>query len=87
MRAWTGAYLRQLMTLDYCAALAAGWLAFQVRFGDFDTQESAYILLGLALPLLWLAALELVPMTTGFWASALTSSAACSTPQLARPLS
>ncbi|MGN6681829.1 MAG: sugar transferase [Streptosporangiaceae bacterium] len=47
------------MTLDYCAALAAGWIAFQIRFGDFDSQDSAYILLGLALPLLWLAALEL----------------------------
>jgi len=59
VRAWTGAYRRQLMTLDYCAALAAGWLAFQIRFGDFDPQDSAYMWLGLALPVLWLAALEL----------------------------
>lgn len=58
-RAWTSAYRRQLMTLDYCAALAAGWLAFQIRFRDFDAQNSAYIWLGLALPVLWPAALEL----------------------------
>jgi exopolysaccharide biosynthesis polyprenyl glycosylphosphotransferase len=59
VRAWNAAYRRQLMTLDYCAALAAAWLAFEVRFGDFDSQESAYIWLGLALPVLWLTALEL----------------------------
>ncbi len=47
------------MILDGCAALAAGWLAFEIRFGSTDTQDSAYIWLGLALPVLWLAALEL----------------------------
>jgi exopolysaccharide biosynthesis polyprenyl glycosylphosphotransferase len=59
VRAWTSAYRRQLMTLDYCAALAAGWVGFEVRFGTLDAQNSVYLWLGLALPLFWLAALEL----------------------------
>jgi exopolysaccharide biosynthesis polyprenyl glycosylphosphotransferase len=59
VRAWTAAYQRQLVVVDVCVALAAGWLAFEVRFGSTDTQDSAYILLGLALPVLWLIAVEL----------------------------
>ena len=45
--------------MDACCALAAGWLAFQARFGGADGAASAYFLLGLALPALWLTALEL----------------------------
>jgi exopolysaccharide biosynthesis polyprenyl glycosylphosphotransferase len=59
VRAWTATYRLQLVIVDICAALAAGWLAFEVRFGSTDTQDSAYIWLGLALPVLWLAALKL----------------------------
>ena len=59
VRAWTSAYKRQLVILDVCSGLAAGWLAFEVRFGSTDTQDASYIWLGLALPVLWLAALEL----------------------------
>ena len=59
VRAWTSAYKRQLLIVDGCAALAAGWLAFEVRFGSTDTQDASYVWLGLALPVLWLAALEL----------------------------
>ncbi len=59
MRVWTIAYRRQLLIVDACAALAAGWLAFEVRFSLADTQDSAYIWFGLALPLIWLAAVEL----------------------------
>jgi exopolysaccharide biosynthesis polyprenyl glycosylphosphotransferase len=59
MRIWTIAYRRQLLIVDVCAALAAGWLAFEVRFSLADTQNSAYIWFGLALPLIWLAAVEL----------------------------
>ena len=59
VRAWTGAYQRQLVILDVCAGLAAGFLAFDVRFGSTDTQDAAYIWLGLALPVLWVTALEL----------------------------
>jgi len=59
VRAWTSAYKRQLVILDVCSGLAAGWLAFEVRFGSTDTRDASYIWLGLALPVLWLAALEL----------------------------
>src|SRR5260221_3742127 len=59
VRAWTGAYLRQLLIMDVCSALAAGWLAFEARFGSADTNDSAYIWLVLALPAIWLVALEL----------------------------
>lgn len=59
VRAWTSAYKRQLVIVDACAALAAGWLAFEVRFGSTDAQDAPYIWLGLALPVLWLTALEL----------------------------
>ncbi len=59
VRAWTGAYLRQLVIMDVCSALAAGWLAFEGRFGSADTNDSAYIWLVLALPAIWLVALEL----------------------------
>ncbi len=59
VRAWTGAYLRQLVIVDVCSALAAGWLAFEARFGSADTNDSAYIWLVLALPALVLVALQL----------------------------
>jgi exopolysaccharide biosynthesis polyprenyl glycosylphosphotransferase len=59
VRAWTSAYLRQLVIVDACSALAAGWLAFEARFGSPDAKDSAYIWLVLALPVLWLVALQL----------------------------
>jgi len=59
VRAWTGAYLRQLVIMDVCSALAAGRLAFDARFGSADSNDSAYIWLVLALPAIWLVALEL----------------------------
>lgn len=59
VRAWTSAYRRRLVVFDACAALAACWLAFEVRFGEIDAQDSAYVWLGLALPLFWVAALQL----------------------------
>src|SRR5215813_2382622 len=58
VRAWTGVYRRQLVVVDACSALAAGWLAFQARFGTANAQDSAYFWLGIALPGLWLVALE-----------------------------
>ena len=56
---WTSAYRRQTVIVDGCCALAAGWLAFEARFGRVDYAATAYFWLGLALPLLWLATLEL----------------------------
>jgi len=57
--AWTTAYHRQLAVVDACCALAAGWLAYEVRFGGHAGAGAAYVWLGLALPVLWLTALEL----------------------------
>ena len=59
VRAWTSAYKRQLVIVDACAALAAGWLAFEARFGGSNALDAPYIWLGLALPVLWLTAVEL----------------------------
>jgi exopolysaccharide biosynthesis polyprenyl glycosylphosphotransferase len=59
VRAWTSAYRRQLVIMDACSALAAGWLAFEANFGRADTNNAAYMWLALALPALWLGALQL----------------------------
>jgi exopolysaccharide biosynthesis polyprenyl glycosylphosphotransferase len=56
---WTTAYLRQLVIIDVCCGLAAGLLAFEVRFGRQEYGASAYLWLTLALPVLWVGALEL----------------------------
>ena len=57
--AWTSTYLRQVMIGDGCCGLAAGLLAFEVRFGSDTSGAANYFWLGLALPVLWLAALAL----------------------------
>ncbi len=57
--AWMSAYLRQALIADGCCGLAAGLLAFEVRFGDDASAAAAYFWLGLALPALWLIALAL----------------------------
>jgi exopolysaccharide biosynthesis polyprenyl glycosylphosphotransferase len=57
--AWTGSYLRQVVIADGGCGLAAGLLAFDVRFGGDASGAAGYFWLGLALPLLWLAALAL----------------------------
>jgi len=56
---WMNAYLRQVAIADGCCALAAGLLAFEVRFGGNETGGGAYLWLGLALPAIWLAGLAL----------------------------
>jgi exopolysaccharide biosynthesis polyprenyl glycosylphosphotransferase len=57
--AWTSRYLWQVTFADVGCGLAAGALAFEARFGAVDHKANAYLWLGLALPLLWLAALAL----------------------------
>jgi exopolysaccharide biosynthesis polyprenyl glycosylphosphotransferase len=57
--AWTSTYLRQVVIADGCCGLAAGLLAFEVRFGGDASGAVRYFWLGLALPLLWLGALAL----------------------------
>ena len=57
--AWTKAYTRDATVADASCALAAGVVAFEVRFGGNTTHPAAYLWLGLALPVLWLATLAL----------------------------
>jgi exopolysaccharide biosynthesis polyprenyl glycosylphosphotransferase len=59
LRSWTGPYLRQVAVADGCCALAAGLLAYQVRFGGDDSAAILYLWLGTALPAIWLTALGL----------------------------
>ena len=54
---WVSAYIRRTVFADGACALAAGLLAFEVRFGARDDhQQGAYLIFSCALPLLWCAA-------------------------------
>jgi exopolysaccharide biosynthesis polyprenyl glycosylphosphotransferase len=53
---WTSGYLRQTVAADALCSLAAGLLAFQVRF---DSSTSGYLALSLALPVLWVISVRL----------------------------
>ena len=57
--AWTSTYLRAAGIVDACCGLAAGLLAYEARFGTNDYGATAYLWLGLALPVLWLTILKL----------------------------
>jgi exopolysaccharide biosynthesis polyprenyl glycosylphosphotransferase len=57
--AWTRTYLRQVAIADACCGLAAGLVAFEVRFGGDTAGAAAYFWLALSLPVLWLATLML----------------------------
>jgi exopolysaccharide biosynthesis polyprenyl glycosylphosphotransferase len=57
---WVSAYIRRIAFADGACALAAGLLAFEVRFGGRgDHQQGAYLLFSCALPLLWCAAVAI----------------------------
>jgi len=56
---WKAAYLLQVVLIDGCCGLSAGLLAYRVRFGSTVSGDAAYIWFGLALPFLWIMALEL----------------------------
>jgi exopolysaccharide biosynthesis polyprenyl glycosylphosphotransferase len=56
---WTKTYLRQVAIADACCGLAAGLLAFEVRFGSDAAGAPAYFWLALSLPVLWLCTLVL----------------------------
>jgi exopolysaccharide biosynthesis polyprenyl glycosylphosphotransferase len=56
---WTSGYRRQAAAADAICGLAAGLLAFEIRF-DNHHGAVAYLLLSLALPLLWLCAVGMV---------------------------
>lgn len=56
---WTARYLRLAGVVDGCCGLAAGLLAYQVRFDDSGHHPGAYLALSLTLPFAWLLTLVL----------------------------
>ncbi|HEY2550984.1 MAG TPA: sugar transferase [Streptosporangiaceae bacterium] len=56
---WTRKYLRCAVAADFCCALAAGLLAFLLRFNFNSEEHMAYLAASLSLPVLWLAAVAL----------------------------
>jgi exopolysaccharide biosynthesis polyprenyl glycosylphosphotransferase len=50
---WTSVYLRIAVLADCGCALAAGLLAFTIRFGSHNHAPGSYLALSLSLPLLW----------------------------------
>jgi exopolysaccharide biosynthesis polyprenyl glycosylphosphotransferase len=55
---WTNGYLRQAVAADSVCGLAAGVLAFQIRF-DNQGYGGHYLILSLALPVLWVVTVAL----------------------------
>ncbi|HET9894704.1 MAG TPA: sugar transferase [Streptosporangiaceae bacterium] len=56
---WTARYLRLAGVADASCALAAGLLAFQIRFDDSGHQPGEYLALSLGMPIVWIAAVVL----------------------------
>ena len=56
---WTASYLRQAGALDGLCGLAAGLLAYRVRFDGTADHPAAYLLASVALPFAWLATVAL----------------------------
>jgi exopolysaccharide biosynthesis polyprenyl glycosylphosphotransferase len=56
---WTSSYLRQASVADSICALAAGLLAFQLRFDHQTKVSGSYLVLSLSLPLLWVVTMTL----------------------------
>jgi len=52
---WTSHYRRAAAGADFVSALAAGFLAFEVRFDSQDSQPAEYLALSALLPVLWIA--------------------------------
>jgi len=59
MTSWTNGYLRQAVGADFICGLTAGLLAYQVRFQNEPAGSGPYLLLSIALPLLWVMAVAL----------------------------
>src|SRR5258708_20397691 len=51
---WTSSYLRQARVIDFCCGLAAGLIAYQVRFEVVTGSKIGYLLMSLVLPFAWL---------------------------------
>ncbi len=56
---WTARYLLLAGLADACCGLAAGLLAYQIRFDDSGHHPGEYLALSLTLPLVWLLTLVL----------------------------
>ncbi len=56
---WTARYLRLAGIADACCALAAGLLAYQIRFDDSGHQPGGYLALSLAMPIVWVCTVVL----------------------------
>jgi exopolysaccharide biosynthesis polyprenyl glycosylphosphotransferase len=56
---WTNGYLRQAVAADSICGLAAGLLAFQLRFQSQHYATGPYLLLSLTLPVLWVITVAL----------------------------
>ena len=56
---WTSHYRRAAAGADFVSALAAGFLAFEVRFDSQDSQPAEYLALSALLPVLWIASVAL----------------------------
>jgi exopolysaccharide biosynthesis polyprenyl glycosylphosphotransferase len=57
--AWTLTYLRRAAAADFGCALAAGLLAYQVRFHGVGDSSLSYLAFSLALPIAWLVTVAL----------------------------
>lgn len=56
---WTSSYRLTAAGLDFLCALAAGFLAYEVRFDSQGYRSAEYLALSAALPLLWTASVAL----------------------------
>jgi exopolysaccharide biosynthesis polyprenyl glycosylphosphotransferase len=56
---WTSHYRRAAAGVDFVSALAAGFLAFEVRFDTQGSQPAEYLALSALLPVLWIASVAL----------------------------
>jgi exopolysaccharide biosynthesis polyprenyl glycosylphosphotransferase len=56
---WMNRYLHEAAAIDGLCALAAGLLAFSVRFNDHRQPHAVYLTLSLSLPVLWILMLLL----------------------------
>ena len=56
---WTNAYRLRAAILDFLCALAAGLLAYEIRFDSQGYLSAEYLLLSTTLPVLWIASIAL----------------------------
>ena len=56
---WTNAYRLRAASLDFLCALAAGFLAYEIRFDRQGYLSAEYLLLSTTLPVLWIASIAL----------------------------